>query len=256
MSLKKSDKIIAVVGVIILICAGIGILLYATEEDENGGKPPVTEKTKTFDITYQESPPMAAIPDNTAYSIKPKLLNSRMRPYVGNVIITQKNLKSVTFFVRYNDNIKGFLGGRLFPTIGADTLTVSIKDSEGNAIVTKSNKGSLRVNETLEVGSLISLEPIEAEDKLEAYDILEERYVDYEETYKITISLKTGFWGKIREILKTDTFKLEVTYTYYEYDLEGFGDYPPNEPDDGMPPLGSNVGTGIYAATNFGLTKL
>jgi hypothetical protein len=255
MSLKKSDKIIAVVGVIILICAGIGILLYAAEVDENEGKPPVTEKTKTFDITYQESPPMAAIPDNTAYSIKPRLLNSRIKPYVGNIIITQKNLKSVEFFVNWNDNIKGLFGR--IGNIGADTLTVSIKDSEGNAIVTKSNRGSLRVNETLEIGSLISLDPIEAEDKLEAYDILEERYVDYEETYKITISLKTGFWGKFREILKTDTFRLEVTYTYYEYDLEGFGDNtPPDEPDNGMPPLGINVGVGIYAATNFGLTKL
>ena len=42
MNLKKSDKIIAVVGVLILIVAAVGIIIYAPDNDEaddiNGGK--------------------------------------------------------------------------------------------------------------------------------------------------------------------------------------------------------------------------
>jgi hypothetical protein len=259
MSLKKSDKIIAIVGVIILIIAGIGIVLYSSSDEENGMPTNKNEDKMMYDITYKISDPMEAIPDNTAFSIKSKLLNRGIKPYVGEVMISQMNLQSVNFYLKYNDNLKGLLMGRLFKGIGADTLTVNIKDSEGNVIVSKSStKGSLKINETLEFSSMISLEPIEAKDITEAKDLLEERYVDNEESYKITVSLKTGIWGRLRELLKPDTFKLEITYTYYEYELELEDEYndDSDEPDNDYPPMGSNIGFGVYSATNFGLTKL
>jgi len=259
MSLKKSDKIIAIVGVIILIIAGIGIVLYSSSDEENGIPTIKNEDKMMYDITYKISDPMPAEPDNTAFSIKSKLFNRRITPYVGEVVISQKNLQSVNFYLKYNDNVKGFLMGKLFTGIGADQLTVNIKDSDGNVIVSKSSsKGSLKVNETLEFSSMISLEPIEAKDITEAKSLLEERYVDNEESYKIKVSLSTGIWGRLRELLKPDTFKLEISYTYYEYELEleDEDNNNPDEPDDNYPPMGSIVGFGVYSATNFGLTKL
>ena len=255
MSLKKSDKIIAIVGVIILIIAGIGIVLYSSSEEENGIPTIKTEDEMMYDVTFTISAPMTAVPDNTAYSIKPKLLNTK--PYVGEVTISQKNLQSVKFYLTYTDNVKGFLMGRLFKGIGADTLTVTIKDSEDNSIISNTGKGSLTVNETIEFSSLISLEPIEAMDITAAKSELEKRFIDNEESYKITVSLKTGLWGKFRELLKTDSFNLEISYTYYEYELVLENqDNNPGEPDDNYPPMGSNAGFGVYSATNFALTKL
>jgi len=84
--------------------------------------------------------------------------------------------------------------------------------SEGNVIISQSGKGSLMVNETLEYASMISLEPIEAKDINAAKSELEKRYIDNEESFKITVSLKTGLWGRLRELLKPDTFKLEISY--------------------------------------------
>jgi hypothetical protein len=259
MSLKKSDKIIAIVGVIILIIAGIGIVLYSSSDEENGIPTIKNDDEMMYDITFKISDPKPAAPDNTAFSIKSKLFNRGLSPYVGEVIISQENLQSVNFYLKYNDNVKGFLGGRIFPGIGADTLTVNIKDSEYNLIISKtSSKGSLVVNETLEFLSMIPLEPIEAKDMTDAKTELEKRYINNEESYKITVSLKTGLWGRLRELLKPDTFKLEITYTYYEYELEleNEGNGNPGEPDDNLPPMGSNVGFGVYSATNFALTKL
>lgn len=258
MSLKKSDKIIAIIGVIILIIAGIGIVLYSSSDEENGTPNYKNEDKMMYDISFQISGPMEAIPDNTAYSIKPKLLNRGIKSYVGEVVISQKNLQSVNFYLKYNDNVKGVLAGKLLKAIGADTLTVNIKDSEGNVIISKSGKGSLMVNETLEYASMISLEPIEAKDMTAAKSELEKRYIDHEESFKITVSLKTGLWGRIRELLNKDTFKLEISYMYYEYELEHEDEENdnPDGPDDNYPPLGSNIGFGVYSATNFGLTKL
>jgi hypothetical protein len=254
MSLKRSDKIIAVLGVVIMIAAGFGILLYASSDEDNGDTPIIDTKQDTYRVYYEESDPISATPDNTVFSIKPKFINQQ--DYTGNVVINQKNLKSVTIKVEYEDSFKGFILG-IIGKLGADTLTVTIKDADGNTIETGSIKGDQKKNVTftIDVGSLISLDSIEAEDIKEATDILEDRYVNYDKTYTIKASLKTGLWGKIRERLKTDSFYLMVTYTYYDYSLEEPDGNPPNDPDGNMPPIGANP-VGIYTATNFALAKI
>lgn len=257
MSLKKSDKIIAVLGVIILIVAGFGIFIYASSDEDNGDTIPTSDEKEDYTVYYKESaPPTEATPDNTDYSIKFKFIGQK--DYTGNVVINQKNLKSITIKVEYVDNVKGFLFGKILPTIGADTLTVKILDSDGNKLDQGSIKGDKKKNVTFtyDVNSLISLDEIEADDINEAYEILEDRYVDYEKTYTIKASLKTGLLGKIRERLGKDTFGIKVTYTYYEYSLEEPDGNPPNEPDDGYRDLGAYTGVGMYTATNFALAKL
>ncbi|UCF49634.1 MAG: hypothetical protein JSU91_07765, partial [Thermoplasmatales archaeon] len=189
MTLKKSDKIIAIIGVIILIVAAVGIYLYAgVEEDE---EIIIEEEKMFFDIEFDETS-MPIMPDNQDYSIKARLLGSGS--YEGVFEISQQNLKSIDVFVEYSDNKVGFfprLG--LIGRIGADTITITIYDSQDNEIGREKISGS--GNTTIPVksqGSMISLEPIEAEDMLEAQTFLEERYIDYSETYTIHISLKTG----------------------------------------------------------------
>lgn len=219
MSLKKSDKIIAIIGVIILIGAGVGIYLYATTEEEPEEPTKEGDEIKTFDVVYEEIS-MPIYPDNTDYTIKPSLIGEAS--WVGNVVdFPQKNLKSININVSYHDNKAGIFWriGKI-RSIGADTLTIIVSDSQDNEIGREPIKGDGNATIPIDIGSLISLEPIEAEDILEAYDILEERFIDYEESYKIRITLKTALWGKLRELLGKDGFKLEVTLTSFEYYLE------------------------------------
>ena len=60
MNLKQSDKMIAIIGVVILIIAAISIVYYVSTEDEVGE--PTTEK-KTFKVTWKEKNGEMKIPD-------------------------------------------------------------------------------------------------------------------------------------------------------------------------------------------------
>ena len=237
MTLKKSDKIIAVIGVIILIVASVGIYLYAgVEEEEEMRK---EEEKMLFEIQYSEVP-MSILPDNQDYTIKPKLLGKGT--YQGVVEISQQNLKSVEVFVDYTDNKVGFLWRiRLLKFIGQDTITITIYDSQENERGQAKIKGDGNVTIPIMDGSMISLDPIEAVDLMEADTILKERYIDYFETYTIHISLKTGLWGKIREILGKDNFQLEVTYSYYDYFI--VEKVPGDDTDGDLPPTGGDQGS-------------
>ena len=53
MSLQKTDKIIAIIGVIILICAGVGIYLYSLADEEPEEPMDGGELTKFFNINYE-----------------------------------------------------------------------------------------------------------------------------------------------------------------------------------------------------------
>jgi hypothetical protein len=254
MVLKKSDKIIAVVGVIILIVAAVGIFLYYEREDDGEIGTKDGEGLKTFYVTYKENEQFPETPDNKDTTIKPRLLNSRTQPYVGKVEITKQNLKSVTFIVEYADTVRGFLGVRFLSNIGADTLTITVKDKDGKVVdKTKTIEGSGNATISVtDISSPISLESIEAENLQDAYDLLEEEFITYEESYTITISLKTGLWGRFREILGKDTFTLKITSTCYNYELEeSEKDNNPGDDDDN-PPTGGNP----YKQTNNPFGKL
>ena len=246
MSLKKSDKIIAIIGVIILIVAAVGIYAYAGVEEEKE-TPKVVEEV-FYEIGYEERS-MTAMPDNTVYSIKPKILGAGT--YQGMVEISQPNIKSIEINIEYSDNKAGFLPRLgLIKRIGADTITVTIYDSQDNEIDGVKIKGS--GNETLYIitdGDMISMETIEADDLMDAMSILEGRYIQYSETYTIHISLKTGLWGKIRELIGKDSFKLDITYSYYNYHLieKVNGDDSDGDGDGDLPPTGENQGSQTWS---------
>jgi len=240
MNLKKSDKIIAVVGVIILIVAAVGVILYVPSDDE------VTpmkkeEETYTYAVDYRVLN-TTATPDKTQYIVKDKLIGSG--DYVGKVEISKKNLKSVEFKFSYTDDKRGLFGlGILFPNFfGADTITIDVKDSEKNKIGNGEIKGSGNKKINTEDISPMHCGPIEAKSMAEAEERLEENLTmdDLEmemETYTITVSLdvKEGFFfkffGWLREkLLGNDQFTLEITYEYYDYYI-----VEPEMPENGGP---------------------
>jgi len=227
MNLKKSDKIIAIVAVIILIVAAIGVILYVPSEDEV--KPTVEEKeTYIYDVECRVLN-TTATPDKTQFIVKDKLDNSGN--YVGNVEIPKKNLKSVEFKFSYTDKNRGlfgfgFLGKKIF---GTDTLKINIKDSEKNKVGGGQIKGSGNAKITTEENGAMHFDSIEAESEREAEQQLKENLTMYDsemETYTIAVSLdiKEGFFlkffGWLREkLFGNDQFKLTITYYYYDYYL-------------------------------------
>ena len=249
MSLKKSDKIIAIIGVIILIGAGMGIFLYATTDEETDEPKDDQTGVDYYNIDYE--PQDFDIMPLESKSIKPKLFGEKTESF--EVEVDHQNIKSIKFFIEYNDNKKGILFGKMLTSIGADTLTVQIKDCEGNVIegCPISIKGDSKKNKTVEIslGNIISLEPIEADSMSEAKSILKEKYVDFKETYTIKVSIKSPLWMKFRELLGQDTYKVEVTGQYYDYMI--VEPEEPEEPEDDEGDNGETVygNVGMYAST-------
>jgi hypothetical protein len=245
MTLKKSDKIIAIFGVIILIVAAVGIYLYAGVEEKE--EMPIMEEKPVFEIMYDEVYSVV-LPDNQDYTIKPKILGSSSNLYM--VEINQQNLKSVDVFVEYSDNKVGFLPNLgIIGRIGADTITVIVYDSQENELGRAGIKGSGNISIAVKSdASMISMEPIEAEDLQEAITKLEERYIDYNEEYTIKISLKTGLWGKIRErLLGKDSFQLDITYSFYDYYIIETIPGDDSDGDGDLPPTGENQGSQTWS---------
>ena len=247
MALKKSDKIIAVIGVIILIVAAVGIYVYAGVEEEEDI--PDEPEEMYFAIKYDEIS-VPVYPDNEDYTIKAKLLGAGK--YEGMVKITQQNLKSVDLFVEYHDNKIGLLlNVGLVKLIGADTITITIYDGQETEIAQDKIKGSGNISIPIfSNGPMIMMDPIQAEDINDANTMLQNNFIDYDETYTIHISLKTGLWGKIREwLLGKDKFELGMSYTYYDYYIEE--EIPGGEPDDELPPTGENQGSQTWLPLTY-----
>ena len=245
MNLKKSDKMIAGIAVLVLIIAAVGIILYSEDKDDvilDDGK----GKMISYDVNV-DALLGSAHPDDENYQVSTK----KNGAYTGVVDIGMQNVKSVTFYVEYNDKFTGIFGfGILGKKIGQDTFTVTISDMEGNEISSDSIKGSGNATITiLGVTDMISTAPIEAESKAEAEEMLEERYADNPTnvTYEVTASIKYGelrIIKKLRErLFSKDTFILEVTYDYYDYSVE--------EPESGGNPPTSMPATSDYSSTTY-----
>jgi len=229
MPLKKVDKIIAVIGVIILIIAGIGIYLYTAQEETKKVVPP--PEINSYEIIVNEVN-QSVEPDNTDYSIKAGLFRSGT--YDGTLQISGYNIKSVEFYVSFADNKVGIINLLgLLKSIGADSFTFLVMDDQENEIDSIYIKGFGNGTIPINIGTKIPDEIIEAKDPAEARAILEEKYVKSDLTYYLSAQLKTALWGKIRELLGSDYFTLQISYTYYTYDILEIGNPVESGGNDG-----------------------
>lgn len=208
MTLKQSDKIIAIVGVIILIVAAFAIIIYAPEEDEPG-KP--KSKTGTFEVTWVKITGDMPTISEGAY-------NNYANPFTASAepgcVITE-----VSIHITWQDNnIWGLLKN------GKDTLTADFTFMEE----TKTHEDTGSGNETIifTVYSSPQETTIEAKDKNEAESKLEQLEPDKNTaTFDVDITVKVGesfkFLQPLRSLInklkdKGNDFDLKVTYTYYK----------------------------------------
>ncbi|MEF8847543.1 MAG: hypothetical protein V5A68_00200 [Candidatus Thermoplasmatota archaeon] len=236
MNLKKSDKIIAIVGAIILIIAAVGIALYTTDEEQKEEKK--IEKENTYKVECEEKTENHF--SKEGLTVKDGIIKNQ--PYIKGIKIKQDNLKSVSFKVNYNDDISGFLFSLLFNKFGRDTLSVKVMDKNGEVINTKAITGSGNITiKTPTINKRIMLDTIDAESLENASKILEERYKKEDITYEFEANLQVKekllfrFFAWVREKILSggDTFDLTVEKTYYDYNLVEIEDnYEEPEDDD------------------------
>jgi len=206
-NLRKSDKMIAIVGVIILIVAGIGIALY-------------TSAPKTESIVGPVE--MLYYPVFTAEYGEMTISEYAGKTYSDTVSITGvpsgSVLTSVDFHITWQDDkTVGLILKR-----GYDTLTADISYMGETETHSDSESG----NETLSfsINSVPSADSIEAEDEMEAADLLYQMVSGKSEaTFDISVVVETG--EKIRRPLKYlgdkgNAFEIKITYNYYRVDLE------------------------------------
>ncbi|MBN2602978.1 MAG: hypothetical protein JXA91_02460 [Candidatus Thermoplasmatota archaeon] len=234
MNLQKNDKIILVVGVVILIAAAGAIAIYMTQsngDDSNLGNQ--ADEVKTFEVKWSVETKEL---DGKTYTLNlPRILSflNKGKSVADNNCFTldQDNIKSIEINVSYTDSkmglpILGFFGkGAL--GIGKDVLTVAIiapdeeeykKTIVGNGKATITMEGKVRPFST----------SLKAESLEEAQTKLQENYSKEfaGETFKLKASLtiklneRILLLNRIFERFIKDTFKIDITYHYYKYTLE------------------------------------
>jgi hypothetical protein len=218
MNLQKNDKIILVVGVIILIAAAGAIAIYTTQSNgDEDNHMDQSDKTMTYDVLSNVETKEL---DGKTYSMGlPKYLSllSKGKSVSDNNCFTidqdMYNIKSIEINVSYTDNKMGlpilglFFKGAL--PIGKDTLTVAI-------IAPDEEDGKVSPFST----------DIYAKSFEEAQMKLEQNYSEEftGESFKLTASLKISerfhLLNRIFERFSKDTFKIDIKCYYYKYTLD------------------------------------
>jgi len=213
--MKATDKLIVVVGVVIIILAAIGIFLYRPAPRGEGITP---AKGKIYAVTWVERTG-TAVPDNPDMVAYDKLF--RDVPYTANVTISQYNLKSVRFILKWEDDrTYGF-----FRKKGLDTLTFEVTAPDG----TKKSEDS-KGNGTIEfvfdnINPMPAINEIKANSSAEAMEKLRDYYGERwkDEPFKVNVSVKVGesIFRPLKRLRdRGNNFTIEVEYVYYEPVIE------------------------------------
>jgi len=261
MTLKKNDKIIAIVGVLILIVAAIGIFYYVDMDNKVDDEEP-EEKENEFIVACStvEDRPTVPDPDPSGAIVRDKLIGAEI--YEGTISVSKEHLCEIEIFVSYEDNLYGLLGGKILPQSGADTLTIQVLDENDKEIKTVSLVGM--DNTSIKISGLskmITPESIKAETFEEANELLQERYYGDEPVqanYKVVVSVSNGesilrpiAWLREKLFLK-DTFDMSVTYDFYEYTIEEETSENPNDTEPKEPSAKIEFSSTPYSTAALG----
>ncbi len=247
-SLKKNDKIIIIVAVVVLVVAGVGVAMY--------------QSPKTSDI-------LLSSPNEKSFEVTWALRNGSLDPisdfaskksvYEEVVSISEGNIKSITFNLTWADDHM-----TLLKRMGLDTFTLEVTTPDGTTVTESSTSAPITgegcINRSVTVGIIPPNTPIKADDekaalaKLKGKPYCDDSWTDKD--IKISISVQIGelrIFKKLRD--KGNDFELQITYQYYEGKLKedktistgGNNDMPPEDPWE--PPYMSmiiNTGCGRF----------
>jgi len=240
MALKRSDKLIAIVGVIILIIAGIAIFFYSSPEEEV----PKEVKEKTYTYTWVSNEENMTFTDKAV----------KKQEYLADIVIDLsegKVLTAVNFWIKWTDD---YTRGLLFRK-GEDTLTVTLSYL-GEEITHKSTKRADKSFADFIINDVPEEEVYTTEEEnFDPMVYMNEKYFGQNTaTFNLSVRVVTGeklltlrplkFLNFLLD--KGNKFNLIITYEYYDFDYE--------EQEDNIPPTGNQGDNGdMYShLTNTG----
>jgi len=225
MALKKSDKLIAIIGVLILIVAAIAIYFYSSPEEEV----PKIIKEKTYTYTWFSHEENMTFTDRAV----------KKQEYLADIVIDLgegKVLTSVNFWINWKDDFtKGLLIRK-----GEDKLTVKVSYS-GEEIIHRSTKSADVSFADFTINEIPQDEVYTTDD--ENFDPIEYisdmYYGENSASFNLSVRVVTGekllslrplkILNYFRD--KGNKFNIIVSYEYYDFDYE--------EQEDNMPPMGN-----------------
>jgi len=230
MNLKKNDKLILIVGVVILIVAAIGIAFYTSADTDDIGLY-VPPEEKTFDVTWREVTMEKSIINGVA-----------KKEYSESETISAPTLSVLTnveFRLDWEDD---YTSGLLI-TKGADTLTAEITKQGGESKTDGNTEGG-NLTFSFNVNGRPSDDYVVAETSDEAEERVKEMFPNENgASFDVTVNVQTGEKFGIRPLKffrflrdKGNDFDLKITYTYYVFNIEEPEEN--NNDDDDVPPTG------------------
>jgi len=245
MNLKKTDKLIALIGIIILIVAAVAILLYI-ETDENGNGNGDKKIMDSYTVNWMEESNKMEI---NGYAGKSGAYTDPISIDVESGCV----LTSAEFTLVFSDDITS--GGIL--NKGGDTLTaeVSLEGGETQKI-SKSGGANATIGGPFSIYDTPDSETIEeVEDMLEVEEIIHGKYINLNTAkFDVKVSWKKGeklFPPRPMKLLnyirdKGNGFTLIVSYTYYKPDYQSPDEPPEGNGEDEEPPSNYNGLMGEY----------
>jgi hypothetical protein len=207
--MKKIDKIVIAVGVVVIIIAAIGIWYYSQLPIEEEPE----EVLKTFDVMWEERQGSLTPIEGVAYD---KVLG-KDEEFNETILIPVSNIREVTFTLTWEDDRTFGLKNK-----GRDTLTFSVISPDGEEIGSEPSVGNgtivfTAVNpESPDMVSYIEAESIEeAERILDNYTC--ERWKN--EPFELHVKVKVGetILRPLKRLKdKGNNFTIDITYTYYQ----------------------------------------
>jgi hypothetical protein len=231
-SLKKNDKIIIIVAVVILVIAGVGVAMYQSPEAPTDYSSLITSE-KSYNVTWN-------LRNGTLKTLSD--FAGKKTPYEGTVAIPESNVNSITFNLSWTDDHMTFL-----KRMGLDSFTLDVSMPDGMTSFSETDKSAPKtgfgtISYTI-VNNIIPPDgPIKAENEQDAQKKLQTSpYFDdswTDKDIKINVSCHIGelrFLKKMRD--KGNDFELKISYQYYEGALKldttkntgGNSDMPPDD---------------------------
>ena len=223
MSLKKTDKIIAIIGVLILIIAGIGIFLYVGTEETTSSEP---TEGNMYEVTWERH---TATMQQTGTLGKKGAYTEPFDVSAQGGVLTNV----VVYFVWQDAKTYGLKHSK-----GQDTLTAVITPVGGQAQTHTSKYKSDNTTNPLTFTINSNPDPLneeitDASSIEEAKQMVMDKYPNKDKaSFETKITLKVGekLLRPLKYIMERgDKFTMNIEYTYYTLGEVSIGNPPPEE---------------------------
>jgi hypothetical protein len=231
-SLKKNDKIIIIVAVVILVIAGVGVAMYQSPKAPTDYSSLITSE-KSFNVTW-------ALRNGTLSSISD--FAGKKTPFEGIVTIPEGNVNRVTFNLSWTDDHMTFL-----KRMGLDRLTLEVSMPDGMSSFSETNTSAPRTGYgTISFTIFKDINPPEgpikaenaqdAQTKLQTAPFFDDSWTDKDINFNVSVQIgELRFLKKLRD--KGNDFELQISYQYYDGTLNedttkntgGGSDMPPED---------------------------